>query len=110
MNRNSGLPSPVASVNSSEVATFGTTPPPSYTSFKSESYPVQKPSATSSKLSVNASEDEGSFLLHSGSRQSSQQFDDTDMDGGVPGNFVEQNVIKLRRQDTNEEFPAPPGN
>eukprot|EP00794_Sanderia_malayensis_P010962 gene10962-12123_t len=100
------LPAPSAS----EDRKASQTPPPSYSSLKQFSNPTTttpppNPHSSSTKVSIAGSEDEGSFILHEGSRKSSQQLEfDAEFDGGGIG-FAEQSFIKIQRQDTIEDAP-----
>ena len=103
MQRGNDTQSPVASVNSNDMGAVPITPPPSYSSFKFESPYRAKESTPSFKNSTDASEDEGSFVI--GSRKASQQIGSTSETESLQesSNFTEQTVVKLQRQDINEE-------
>lgn len=103
LQRGNETQSPVASVNSNDMCAIPITPPPSYSSFKFESPYRTKESTPSFKNSTDASEDEGSFII--GSRKTSQQIGSTSETESLQesSSFIEQTVVKLQRQDTNEE-------
>ena len=104
MQRGNDTQSPVASVNSNDMSAVPITPPPSYSSFKFESPFRAKESTPSFKNSTDASEDEGSFVI--GSRKASQQIGSTSETESLQqesSSFIEETVVKLQKQDTNEE-------